>query len=92
MKSIATSVVTNIVLFVLSFGLYTVTAFWVGLGSSDKYAMHAWALFYFFVFVHFLAFTLITRKKGTTLRSAYYFSGVLTMLIAYASVIYYYST
>lgn len=90
MKNIIVSVLINIALFVLSFGLYTVVAFWMGLGSNDEYASYAWGLFYFFAFTQLLVFTLIARKK-IGLRTAYYFTGVLTILIVYTSVVYCYS-
>jgi hypothetical protein len=84
------SITINVALFVLSFGLYTVLAFWMGFGSNDNYATHAWVLFYFFPFAQLVVFTVLVKRKRKLL-SAYYLSGVLTILIAYGMVVYYYS-
>gem|GEM_PF-6484775 len=85
------SILINVILSVVSLSLYTIIAFWAGFGSNDNYAVYAWVLFGAFVLIHVLVFSFIANRKGE-LRSVYYLTGIVTTLIMYSAVIYYYSS
>jgi hypothetical protein len=91
-NTITSSIVLNVALFALSFTLYTLTAFGMGLGSNGEYnVLIGWTLFFTFIFLHLMTFTLIARKK-LSLRSTYYLVGMAVSIVLYLCVIFYYST
>ena len=55
--------VINIAIGMVLYILFMALGFMLGLASSDKYVPHQWALYGMFIFIHFLLYTLLIRRK-----------------------------
>ena len=83
MKLAIVSILINTVLFVVLYLTYIVSVFGMGLGSwGENNVLIGWTLFFLFILLHLIIFTLIARKR-TGLRSTFYYVGVSTALLLY---------